>query len=260
MANKKINTCIAVFVIMLNMLFAASCNVRTNLVTDIAVASCNSVTDAIAEIDDNGYQLAIVNKMLCPVDSNFENRDVEIKNTFFDGLRVYAEIYTSNDEAVISNAFLYDSKNKYTANHIYENKNNTTVLIWDNYHGEKNVEMQLEITNDEMIISEFFQLNDCKTSVYEVEKNFEEFFLDTVTVGSTSTLFDMELYTFINVDKFQIETEDEVRTCVSCNINSANYSILFPTAINTEKPFIIHGLDKDGFIILSIPINLKTNI
>lgn len=208
---------------------------------------------------DNGYRIVLDNNLMTPVDVIFEDSDVEIKNVYFDGLRVYAEIYVPKETDLnISKAILSDNQsNEMIADHVFAYKNNITVLIWDNYFGSSDISLQLAFSDDDLIVSPIFQLNSIQVSVWEAEKYFEEILLHSITVGKTSTLFNVEIYTPLDIDRFQIETDDEVRTCVLTDRDSQNYSILLPTVVDAGKTFIIHALDDDGFIIMSTPVSLE---
>ena len=131
------------------------------------------------------------------------------------------------------------------------------MLIWNDCLAEDDISLQLAITDGTIFSSFPFQVNTIEFSVFDIEKYFEEIYIDTITYATTSTLFDVEVYTLLEIDKFQIEANGEVRTSVSVLKNENSYSILFPTVVDADEPVIIHALDVSGNILMSIPIDLE---
>lgn len=221
--------------------------------------SDNRITESAAE--DNGYQIAVDKKLMTPVDVRFKDSTAEIKNAYFDGLRIYLDIYTPDGtELDVAKVALFDTQNqKIVADHVFTYRDNITVLIWDNYSGGSNVTLQLVTTDGIIMDSPLLKLENIQASILDVEKYFEEMLLHTITIGTTSTLFNIEIYTLLEIDKFQIEVDDEVRTSVnvSNHTGSQNYTILFPTVVDVENTFIIHSLDISGNIVMSIPVSLE---
>lgn len=207
--------------------------------------------------EDNGYWLACDLNLMKTADYEIKNTNMAIKEIFFDGLRTYIVVDGIDKSDQILKAAINDQKNnKYISNHNFSISDSLMVFIFDNYKGSKEVQFCIELSNKKGC-SDYFNLNSCEIESIEPEEYFEEILLNSITKGKTSTLINIDLYIAKSVEKFQIESKNEVRTCQSCKSSGTSYSILFPMVIDTEETFVIHALDNEGFLILSIPIDLE---
>lgn len=208
-------------------------------------------------IEDNGYWLACDLNLMKAADYEIKNTNMAIKEIFFDGLRTYIVVNGIDNSNNVLKATLNDQKNnEYISSHYFSISDNLMVFIWDNFKGSKEVQFCIELLNIKGC-SDYFSLNSCEIESIEPEEYFEEILLHSIKKGKTSTLINIDLYIAKSVEKFQIESKNEVRTCRSCESSGTSYSILFPIVIDTEETFVIHALDKEGFLILSIPIDLE---
>ena len=210
-------------------------------------------------MSDNGYQIALDNKLMVPLNVEIGNSGAIVKGAYYDGLRVYLDIHFSDVSNIdVSKTILLNGDGtKLTVDESLEKDESTFVLIWNDCLAEDDISLQLAITDGTIFSSFPFQVNTIEFSVFDIEKYFEEIYIDTITYATTSTLFDVEVYTLLEIDKFQIEAKGEVRTSVSVLKNENSYSILFPTVVDADEPVIIHALDVSGNILMSIPIDLE---
>lgn len=210
-------------------------------------------------ISDNGYQIVTDNKLMVPLNVEIGNSGAIIKGVYYDGLRVYLDIHSSDvlNIDVSKTVLLNGSGNELAVDESLEKDKGTFVLIWNDCLTEDDITLQLAITDGTIFTSLPFQVNTIELSVFDADKYFEELYINTVTSGTTSTLFDVEVYTLLEIDKFQIESNGEVRTSVSVLKNENSYSILFPTVVDADESIIIHALDVSGNILMSIPVDVE---
>lgn len=212
-------------------------------------------------VSDEGYQIAIDNELMIPINIEIANSGAKIQKAYFDGLRVYVDMQIADKSNIdISKSSLNDSGgNIFIVDKYVKKDENTFLLIWNDNIKEKDVALQLVTSEGTTLVSSSFQLNTVEAPVLEVERYFEEMFIHTITVGVTSTLFDMEVYTLLEIDKFQIEVKNEARTSVSVlyHDDSKKYSILFPIVIDVEDTIVIYALDTSGNVLMSIPVSLE---
>ena len=208
---------------------------------------------------DNGYQIASDNKLMVPLNVEIGNSGAIVKGAYYDGLRVYLDIHSSDVSNIdVSKTILLNGDgNELTVDEFLEKDESTFVLIWNDCLAGDNIILQLAITDGTIFTSLPFQVNTIESSVFDVDKYFEELYIDTITSATTSTLFDVEVYTLLGIEKFQIEVNDEVRTSVSILKNENSYSILFPTVVDADESVIIHALDASGNILMSIPVDME---
>lgn len=210
--------------------------------------------------NDNGYQIAIDNNLMIPVNITFDNLNVKIMNVYFDGLRVYVDVCVPEETKItVAQAMLSDThNNERFADHIYSTGNDITVLIWDNYSGGSEVTLQLVTSENSTVTSPLFNIGDNQATIIQDENYHEEIMLHTIAIGKTSTLINMDIYTLLDISDFQIEIDGEIKSSVMDNVNSSYYTVLFPIIIDIDQTFIIYALDSSENIVFTIPVNLET--
>lgn len=171
---------------------------------------------------DVGFQTAVNNNLIDPVNIPFTDSENEITGIYYDGLRLYIEV--KSDEFIPSKAVIIDSsENERASNHMFRYDENTTVLIWDNFIEQNNTILQLTASTGDIISSPILQLNSEAVIYLEAERYFEEIFLHTMILGRTSTLLNMDIYTTLEINKFQMEFNNEVVSEVFQSKNDTNY-------------------------------------
>lgn len=218
----------------------------------------NKVT-GVSGVSDNGYQIVSDKKLIVPLNVEIGNSGAIVTGAYYDGLRVYLDIHFSDVSNIDASktVLLNGNGNKLTVDEFFEKDESTFVLIWNDCLAEDDIVLQLAITDGTIFTSSSFRVNTFELSVFDVNKYFEELYIDTITSATTSTLFDIDVYTLLEIDKFQIEANDEVRTSVSILKNENSYSILFPTVVYADESVIIHALDANGNILMSIPVDME---
>lgn len=213
-----------------------------------------------AGMSDNGYQIVLDNKLMVPLNVEIGNSGAIIKGAYYDGLRVYLDIHSSDVSYIDASKtiLLNGNGNELTVDESLEKDESTFVLIWNECLAEDDIILQLAFKDGTIFTSMPFQVNTIEFSAFDMDKCFEELYIDSITSATTSTLFDVEVYTLLDIDKFQIEANGEVRTSVSIlKKNDNSYSILFPTVVDADECVIIHALDASGNILMSTSVDME---
>lgn len=216
---------------------------------------------------DFASQAVISNDLMAKENLPFSDSSLMLTGYYFDGVRLYISITADQaKETHMSPSFFCAKFGNFiqTASIIYSSETIAKVtgeetqefiVVFDPI-GFENV-TKCAIIYKEISSTGLFSINKVITETYEICTSSEEAPLFYAKFGTTSTLINCCITSFIDAHSFQFQTANGVYPAYLIDQTGNNYSILIPFQLNEKSEGFFISNTEDGDVELRVPINFE---
>lgn len=207
---------------------------------------------------DYGYQSAVRQNLLQGVAASFDGLNATVDAVYFDGNRLYAVVKAAQDvDMQGAELTLVHAAGEKKQDQMERIDDERLVVIWNACEpAQSGNKILCRCADGQVYASPEIEIPAAKMEHLEIEKQFEELYIRSICEADTSTLIDLDVYALLELHGFQIETSEGFFSDVMMEHNDKNYKLLFPAHTELSDEFTIYGKDREGFVMMTIPVKL----
>ncbi len=212
-------------------------------------------------ITDNGIAIAFEKDLFIEADIDM-GRDDKIIKYFCDGLRLYVIVESDRINDLLFSKFTLSTQDgsvSRVADEMYQLDKSELVVIWNDSKIDSDLLYRLsaKLKSQGTLISDTFTIQSLATSHIQVDKDYGDIRINSITMADTSVLIDLSYNSLKSVGGFQIEWDKVVDNGRIISSTEKNFQIIFPVNVDSKSSFTLYLNDQNGFIMSTIPVDLS---
>ncbi len=246
-------------------LFLASTVVALAVIYIVFIRSVNinnmPISKQAIAVTDNGIAITLEQDLFIEADIDM-GREERITKYYFDGLRLYVIVESDRINNLLFSKFTLSTQDgsvSRVADEMYQLDKSELVVIWNDSKIDRDLLYRLSAKQktQETLFSDTFTIQPLVTSQIQVDKDYGDIHINSITMADTSVLIDFNYDSLKSVGSFQIDEEKVVASGRIISSNEKNCQIIFPVNVDSKSSFTLYLNDQNGYIMSTIPVDLS---